>query len=293
MSLDEGMRVKLKSEVVSPFRRFRQFILFGVLASAGLGTFTAVPQLLITLNNPENPKIPLETAYQNVAVDVLGLLGSAYFLFKDFTTEAETIEKFTEREKKATEKLTSSEATEQEDFLSQLPVEIQINEKDENVTRVVPLGDLQSKGKQNVIIVTGKKAFVKDAVISARIEGVNLFTEYNTMVVPVISEQEEQLDDIDKKLSKGFGAAAGKEEMLSAPYFGKPMQVNVWLEFLKTEIKKAENQGTKNALKEGLVLVLNRNGKVTRRGLGLPPWKVLVDELENAERQAAKKKLTS
>lgn len=210
MSLDEGMRVKLKSEVVSPFRRFRQFILFGVLASAGLGTFTAVPQLLITLNNPENPKIPLETAYQNVAVDVLGLLGSAYFLFKDFTTEAETIEKFTEREKKATEKLTSSEATEQEDFLSQLPVEIQINEKDENVTRVVPLGDLQSKGKQNVIIVTGKKAFVKDAVISARIEGVNLFTEYNTMVVPVISEQEEQLDDIDKKLSKGFGAAAGK-----------------------------------------------------------------------------------
>ena len=75
--------------------------------------------------------------------------------------------------------------------------------------------------------MTGKKAFVKDAVISARIEGVNLFTEYNTMVVPVISEQEEQLDDIDKKLSKGFGTAAGKEEMLSAPYFGKPMQVSI------------------------------------------------------------------
>ena len=77
-----------------------------------------------------------------------------------------------------------------------------------------------------MIIVTGKKSFVKDAVISARIEGINLFTEYNTMVVPVISEQEEQLDDIDKKLSKGFGTnAAGKEEMLSAPYFGKPTQV--------------------------------------------------------------------
>ena len=86
-------------------------------------------------------------------------------------------------------------------------------------------GDLQSKGKQNVIIITGKKSFVKDAVISARIEGVNLFTEYNTIVVPVISEQEEQLDDIEKKLSKGFGASSGKEEMLSAPYFGKPAQV--------------------------------------------------------------------
>ena len=87
MSLDEGMRVKLKSEVVSPFRRFRQFILFGILASAGLGTFTAIPQLFIALNNPENSKIPLETAYQNVGIDLIGLLGSAYFLFKDFTSK--------------------------------------------------------------------------------------------------------------------------------------------------------------------------------------------------------------
>ena len=87
MNIDEGMRVKLKSEIVSPFRRFRQFILFGVLASAGLGTFTAIPQLLNTLNNPDNPKIPLETAYQNVAIDIVGLLGSAYFLFKDFSSE--------------------------------------------------------------------------------------------------------------------------------------------------------------------------------------------------------------
>ena len=86
MNIDEGMRVKLKSEVVSPFRRFRQFVLFGILASAGLGTFTAIPQLLITLNNPDNPKIPLETAYQNVGIDLVGLVGSAYFLFKDFTS---------------------------------------------------------------------------------------------------------------------------------------------------------------------------------------------------------------
>ena len=65
--------------------------------------------------------------------------------------------------------------------------------------------------------------------------------------------------------------------------------MNVWLDFLRTELAKAEKQGAKNALKEGVVLVLNRNGKVTRRGLGLPPWKVLVEELENAEKQATKK----
>ena len=44
-SLSEGIRIKLKSEVVSPFRRFRQFLLFGLGAAAGLGVFTAIPQV--------------------------------------------------------------------------------------------------------------------------------------------------------------------------------------------------------------------------------------------------------
>ena len=105
-----------------------------------------------------------------------------------------------------------------------LPVEIQINEKDENVTRIVSIGDLQSKGKQNVIIVSGNKLFVKDAVISARIEGTNLFTEYQTIVIPVIFGEKPQLDDIEKKASKGFGST--KREILESPYIGKPMQVN-------------------------------------------------------------------
>ena len=61
-------------------------------------------------------------------------------------------------------------------------------------------------------------------------------------------------------------------------------QVNIWLDYLSREFEQAGRQGTKEAMKEGLVLVLNRFGKVTRRGVGLPPWKQLVEELINAER---------
>ena len=82
-SLSEGMRAKIKSEIVSPFRRFRQFVLFGTLAAAGLGSFTSVPQLIIGINKPEGGA--LDVLYQNVGVNLLGLLGATYFLYKDFT----------------------------------------------------------------------------------------------------------------------------------------------------------------------------------------------------------------
>jgi len=52
------------------------------------------------------------------------------------------------------------------------------------------------------------------------------------------------------------------------------------MNYLEREITKAELQGNKQVVKEGLVIALKRNGKVLRRGIGLPPWKQLIDELE-------------
>ena len=40
-----------------------------------------------------------------------------------------------------------------------------------NSTRVVSIKDLQLYGQQNVIIVAGNYDFIKDALISARLEG--------------------------------------------------------------------------------------------------------------------------
>ena len=158
--LSEGMSAKIKSEIVSPFRRFRQFVLFGVLASAGLGSFTAVPQLIIAMTRA-NSMIPLDQAIQNVAVDLsgmlnlfsfqfirycrflspapfyllflpllrffeshliyIGVIAAAFFLYNDFTSESKVIEQFTDRELKASGKLTVEESTTRESQLSLLP----------------------------------------------------------------------------------------------------------------------------------------------------------------------------
>jgi len=146
---------------------------------------------------------------------------SGFLLYNDFKSESKTIEKFSDREKKQAEKLSSDETKEIEKLISLLPVEIQVSEYNENVTRIVPFGDLQTKGNQNVVIVSGKKSFVKDAIISARIEGVDLFGKYQTIVIPVVIDDEQ----IEQGSSKVKGFANNKEELLSAPYFGKPSQV--------------------------------------------------------------------
>jgi hypothetical protein len=210
----------LKSEIVSPFRRLRQFVYFGLGAAAGLGTFTAIPQLIIATTRP-NPTIPYEVALQNVGVDVAGVLVTGFLLYKDLAAESETIDRFAEREKRLSGKLTGQALEEREERIALLPVDIQVSEANENVTKIVSIGDLQSKGRQNVVIVAGKKSFVKDAIISARIEGTELFTKFDTVVIPVVTNDEQIEQGGDKK--KGFGAA--QDELLTAPYFGKPMQV--------------------------------------------------------------------
>jgi hypothetical protein len=53
----------------------------------------------------------------------------------------------------------------------------------------------------------------------------------------------------------------------------------VWEAILQKEFDLAISQGTKDVIKQGLVLAIKRNGKVITRGLGLPPWKKIIEEL--------------
>lgn len=277
--LSERIRVQLKSEIVSPFRLLRQFVFFGLGASAGLGLVTAIPQLIIANTRP-NPTIPLETALQNAGIDVAGVIVTGFLLYREFTSNSETIDRFTEREQRLTGKLSGQALEEREKRIALLPVDIQVSENNENITKIVSVGDLQSKGRQNVIIVAGKKTFVKDAIISARIEGSDLFTKFDTIVIPVVTNDEQIDQGGDKK--KGFGDS--QEELLTAPYFGKPMQMEVWMDYVLKEIDQAERQGNKQARKEGILIALKKSGKVVRRGLGLPIWKQLVEEVDSANK---------
>jgi len=215
---DEYFRAKLKAEIASPFFRLRQFLYVTMIAGGGLGTFTTIPQLILSMKNGGD----VSTVTSNLAIDVgAAAIGAGLWLY-DGKQQQKKVDRFTIKELRMSNKITNVEADDRSVRLQALPVDIQVSEFNETMTRIVPLGDLLLKGKQNAIIFAGKRSIVKDAVMSARIEGSNLFTKQETFLVPVVLEDdEEQLDLEDNK--KGFGS---KEGMLSAPYFGKPTQVS-------------------------------------------------------------------
>ena len=115
--------------------------------------------------------------------------------------------------------------SEREEEIAKLPVEIQVSENDVNATRIVSLQDLQAKGKQNVVIAAGDFSFAKDVVISARLEGNDSFNSKDTLLIPYIVSEDDQLEDTK---TKGFGKSS-EAELMTAPYIAKPKQVSIFL----------------------------------------------------------------
>ena len=215
--LDENTRVKLKEEIASPFRKLRLFIYASSFIAGGLGAFTAIPQLVVAVKDASD-KVP--STLGNIAIDLGAIVMAVALWNRDTADEKIKLARFAEKEKQMGSQLTETEKIEREQELAMMPIQVQTSEADMNVTRIVSFGDLQSKGKQHIIVVAGSQSFVIDAVISAKIEGIELFNNKETFVVPVVLN-DNQLEGQDP--SKGFGAP--KESLMSAAYIGKPTQV--------------------------------------------------------------------
>ncbi len=272
-SLTSEQTAKIKAEISSPFRGLRKFVYIAIGAAGGLGTFTAVPQLLFAFQDGEN----VGTALTNIAIDIGGIVGAVVLWDRESNAEQAKLERFEDKEKKTEAVLTKDIVNEREQEMSMLPVEIVFSESNENVTRIFKFSDLQEKGQQRVVIVAGNKEYVRDCVVSARLEGNSLFNDNNICVVPVVmGEGQGQLGE-DEAAKKGFGAT---DDLLEAPYIGKAAQVQVWKRYLTKEFDTAEEQGADDPYKQGLALVVNQKGKVVRRGLGLPLWGKLLDDLK-------------
>ena len=271
--LTSEQTARIKTEISSPFRGLRKFAYIAIGAAGGLGTFTAVPQLLFAFQDGEN----VGTAVTNIAIDIGGIVGAVVLWDRESNAEKAKVERFESKEKKTEAVLTRDVLNEREQEISMLPVEIIFSESNENVTRIFKFSDLQEKGQQSVVIVAGNKAYVRDCVLSARLEGNAFFNDNNICVVPVVmGEGEEQLDEAESA-KKGFGA---KDDLLGAPYIGKAAQIEVWKRYLQKEFETAEEQGADDPYNQGLAVVVNRKGKVVRRGLGLPLWNKLLDDLK-------------
>lgn len=261
-------KAKLKAEIASPFYRLRQFAYLAAIIGGGIGTLTTIPQLSM-LDRPDS--------LTNIAIDIGAFIGGIVLFSFDSKRQNAKLDVFVDKEMKMNNRITSEEAIKRSNELSALPVQIQIDEYNVNSTRIVSVGDLQIKGKQNLIIFAGTYEIVKDVILSARIEGSDIFIQNNCVLVPIVLKGKQ----LDEDESKGFGTKSG---LLSASYIAKPTQLNVWEYYLQKEIDLAVKQGEPEILSKGLVLAIqNKTRKIIRRGIGIPPWKNTMKEFMKSD----------
>ena len=217
---DFNTKVRLKEEIASPFRKLRYFFYSASIAGGGLGFVTTLPQLIFALQDGSDKT---SEVFTNIGIDLAGVVGGIALWIKEYQDEQAKLSRFSDKEMRLSNSLNTNQKTSREDKLSKLPIEIQTSLTNETETRIVSFKDLQERGGQNIVVLAGRKSFIKDALISARLEGPDLFSKDNIIIAPVVMGGEQQLEEGN---GKGFAAASSsKEGLMTAPYIAKPAQV--------------------------------------------------------------------
>ncbi|CAM9469981.1 unnamed protein product [Ascophyllum nodosum] len=135
----------------------------------------------------------------------------------------------------------------------------------------VPVGVLMDEAKQSFCVLAGGRDFIRDSMVAAMLAKNQVFPTVNLMVVPVDSGV-----DVDK----GFGRKNLSYE--SEGYVAAPADEAQWRAVMAEELEAAERQGalSQSSSKDGIVLVVSRQGKVLRRGVGIPAWKAIREDVE-------------
>lgn len=221
--------------------------------------------------------VDLNTEYLNLAIDFGAVAAFGLFAKLDLDKGAELAEQVEAKvqRKKAQKKLTKK-LRERETSLRDLNVNVRVSE--DGGMKMAPVGVMQERAKQHIILVAGPGRAIRDALRGAQLNKVN-FAMTNILVVPY----ETGLDAAERASkpdgTKGFGDARPKYE--TEPYVAEPTGEG-WEEFVKAEMDTAAEQAGEKVLEEGVALVIANNGKVLRRGVGKVPWRQMVDELEEA-----------
>ncbi|KAG5189527.1 hypothetical protein JKP88DRAFT_353030 [Tribonema minus] len=275
---------KLAAEVSTPFRTLRLFIYGAFATSALIGGLTACTQLAASVAN-QLDALPLSQCLLNVGVDfgVVAVCVYAYN-FENKQRQGLVEQKRAEREQAALRKqsVIPEEVTKSRvERLRELQIRLTVSESE---TKNVPLGVLMQEAqhglvlwhleaKQDVVLVAGGKEMLRDAMLRATVNR-EIFTANNLLIVPV--QVADPSDPTAAVTDKGFGA---KPAYFKQGFVGEPAEEDEWRALVAEEIRDADRQGNSKAAKQGVVLVVSRDGKVLRRGLGMPKWDMIRQDL--------------
>lgn len=272
---------RLREEAANPFRSLRFFVYGSSAFSAGIGGMSSLAQLAGTLGGAKYA-LPLDQVVQNLAINfgVVAAMGTLWKLDSDSQQEErERISTlFDKRNQVKKTKIPSSVLKASEKQFGNLEVEVVVGE---DAKRTVPIKDLQANANQHVVVLAGNDEMISDALLSAELMGTS-FARADILVVPV-----EQAADANAA-TKGFGKQKDPLGFVAKPAADA---LPAWKAFLDNEIANAEKQADdpKTIREQGIVLVLRNDGKVVRRGLGLPDWSMIKADLQPTTSQDAGK----
>jgi len=273
--LEEGMRNKLVTESIAPWRTIRLF-LYGALGSgAFIGGLINISGAVAASNSPD---FNLQTELVNVGIDfgAVALMGAlAKF---DLDKQSQLQEKVDEKiQRKKEMKQVSKGMKEREKFLGTLPLDVTVS-KDGDTQRA-KVSDLQVGAKQHMIIVAGPRKACKEALVGANLLRMD-FALNNVLVVPFETDA-----DSAEQLARPSGGFGDRPSFETQPYIARPPvgeEGEDWKEYIRQEMEDAVKQGGEVVKKDGIAIVVANNGKVIRRGVGTVPWRQMVEQLEES-----------
>lgn len=275
--LDANISNKLLTETIAPFRGLRLFFYAAFASGAFVGGLITASGVAAALNGLRSD-VDLNTEYLNLAIDFGAVAFFGVLAKFDLDKDAELSAKVEDKVRRTKEqKKLAGAMREREVALKSLNINVRISENGD--TKMAPVGVMQEKAKQHIILVAGPTKAIKDALRGAQLNKVN-FAMTNILVVPY----ETGIDAVERASrpdGSGFGNDA-RPSYETQPYVAEPIGGG-WDAFINDELATAmEQAGEERVRAEGIALVIANDCKVIRRGVGKVPWRQMVDELEEA-----------
>mmetsp|Transcript_39226 Transcript_39226/g.50698 ORF Transcript_39226/g.50698 Transcript_39226/m.50698 type:complete len:329 (+) Transcript_39226:125-1111(+) len=246
-------KIRLREETEYPFRKIRMFLFGSSIASATVGLFISSTRLLAKATGIQGPQETTELL-QNIGIDLGVIVICAVLLRNDFIAQAKILERLAQGAR-----------------IAGLRVRAQFGEGQ----KAFSLADFRRDRGQDkrLAIFVGSTELVQESLASSNPLSERLIKN-DLLAIPVAVS----FDDNNKV--RVTGAESTLEEALGQKHVALPTSINLWQEWVESEVEVAQSQGI-DVAKKGLTFIIKKNGRVGQRAVGCPPWQVFIGDVEN------------
>ena len=242
----------LRAEAENPFRKFRGFIYAGLASAAVVGTLVTGTSLL-ALEFGRRPDLQSDVLYQNLAINIGGIVGLLFLLKRDQDAEQRTLQRIAQGGKLANllVKLSSYSGL----------VGGEEGAENMELTQVMKLADFRkNRGyEKNVLLLIGSQEQLGQSVASSLPLSKSLL-QNQCLLVPLVMDP--------TTLSLSALDTAGQAAAM--PHVGTPIGLSAWNDVVGREMEAASKQSSGALADKGITLLLKQNGKIGKRKFGLP-----------------------